>query len=291
MCASFDSLQAAAPVAAAPGAPVAMNDRDLAWIDRAGFRLQYALGGSGATTAVLIHELGGSIESWDAVAGDLARSMRIVRYDQRGHGGSDTVRTPYALADHVDDLQELLEQLAVAQPCWLIAAAAGAAIAVEFAARHPARVAGIVMCAPALDIDPPRRRDLRDRADAVTHDGMTAIADPTLARSWPPMLRCDIEVFEGYRRRFLANDPVGYALASHALSDIDLWAQLPLLQCPCLFLAGEHDLQRPPARVAAQAALVARAVFDVVPAGHLMAVQRPAEVAAKIAAFIAGSQP
>jgi 3-oxoadipate enol-lactonase len=85
----------------------------------------------------------------------------------------------------------------------------------------------------------------------------------------------------------LASDPRGYALASCALGDIDLAQSLAALRCPCLVLAGEHDVMRPPAGVAAQAARVAHAVFDTVPAGHLMAVQRPAEVAARVAAFLA----
>ena len=256
------------------------------WIVHAGLRLRYTLNGSGSTTAVLIHELGGSLESWDDVVVGLERSLRILRYDQRGHGGSQDVRTPYALADHAGDLHALLDQVAVTQPCWLIAAAAGAAIAVEFAARYPARVAGLVMCAPALDVDPQRRGYLRDRADAAAQGGMTAVVDATLARSWPAQLRGDGRAFERYRARFVAGDPLGYALASRALCDIDLSARLPSLGCPCLFLAGEHDVQRPPSRVAAQAALVMHAAFDVVPAGHLMAVERPAAVSAKIAAFI-----
>ena len=269
---------------------VAVSAEDRAWSAGAGVRLRYRMSGSGAMAAVLIHELGGSLESWDAVAEGLEPAMQILRYDQRGHGGSTTVRTPYALGDHVDDLHGLVERVVVGPPCWLIAAAAGAAIAVEFAVRYPALVGGIAMCAPALDVDPARRGYLRDRADAAMRNGMEAIVDETLARSWPAMLRCDTTVFERYRGRLLASDAIGYALANQALSDIDLSARLPSLRCPCLFLAGEYDLLRPPSRVAVHAALVAGAAFAVVPAGHLMAVQRPAEVVAKIAAFIAGSR-
>jgi len=252
-------------------------------------RLRYAVSDPRAHGAVLIHELGGCLESWDGVVAGLAGALQLLRYDQRGHGGSPAVRLPYALADHVDDLDALVLQVGFPQPCWLIAAAAGAAIAVEFATRYPARVTGIAMCAPALDIDPSRRGYLRDRADTVTRDGMAAVADTTLARSWPAMLRGDSQAFARYRERFLANDPLGYALANRALADIDLSPRLPLLQCPCLFLAGQHDLQRPPARVASQAALVGHAGFAVVQAGHLMAVQQPAEVVARTTAFIAAS--
>jgi 3-oxoadipate enol-lactonase len=263
------------------------KDSNPAWIDASGVNLCYVLSGTGeAGTAVMIHELGGNIASWDAVAPTLRASLRVLTYDQRGHGSSEKVRVRFSLADHVDDLRALLDALAIDGPCWLIAAAAGAAIAVAFAARFPARVAGIVMCAPALDVDPQRRAYLQERAERARQEGMRPIVDRTLDQSWPPVLRGDRQSFEGYRSRLLANDPVGYALANHALGEIDLSTQLPTLRCPCLLLAGQYDLQRSPERVAAQAALVPGSVFDTVPAGHLMAVQRPAEVVEKIHAFI-----
>ncbi|MFT4069568.1 alpha/beta fold hydrolase [Paraburkholderia sp.] len=279
-----------------PPAALASKDSEAAWIDACGLSLHYvltaaAVESSAAGTVVLIHELGGSIASWDAIVSTSNASRRVLRYDQRGHGESEKVRAPFSLADHVDDLRTLLDALSLYEPCWLVAAAAGAAIAVDFAARYPARVAGIVMCAPALDVDPSRRGYLRERAERARVHGMRAIVDSTLDQSWPPVLRDDpraLDAYRAYRARLLANDPVCYALANDALSDVDLRAQLPALRCPCLLLAGEHDLQRPPARVAAQAALIAGSAFDTVPAGHLMAVQKPAQVLDRIEAFIDG---
>ncbi|RZF30905.1 alpha/beta fold hydrolase [Paraburkholderia sp. UYCP14C] len=278
-----------------PLAPLASKDSEPAWIDASGISLRYVLAGAvgseAAGTVVLIHELGGSIASWDAIVSTLSASRRVLRYDQRGHGDSEKVRAPFSLADQVDDLRTLLDALSLNEPCWLVAAAAGAAIAVEFAARYPARVAGIVMCAPALDVDPSRRGYLRERAQRARTNGMRAIIDSTLEQSWPPVLRADpraLDAYRGYRARLLANDPVCYALANDSLSNIDLRARLPDLRCPCLLLAGEHDLQRPPARISAQAALIAGSVFDTVPAGHLMAVQQPAHLLDKIQAFIDG---
>ncbi|OLL33290.1 hypothetical protein BTH42_02570 [Burkholderia sp. SRS-W-2-2016] len=268
------------------------TDSNQAWIDASGVSLRYAIDGCAAQapTLVLIHELGGSIASWDALVPALQTTRRVLRYDQRGHGESEKVRGRFSLADQADDLRALCDAFAPQQPCWLIAAAAGAAIAVEFAVRHPARVAGIVMCAPALDVDPARRSYLRDRAELARQDGMRAIVDGTLAQSWPPVLRDDPHAFERYRARLLANDPVGYAHANDALGDIDLSAQLPALRCPCLLLAGEHDLQRPPARVAAQAAQIPGSVFATLPAGHLMALQRPAQLLDAIRGFIDGGR-
>ncbi len=249
--------------------------------------LRYALSGSGLTGAVMIHELGGSIESWEGVAAGLEPSTRLLRYDQRGQGQSDKVHSAFSLMDQVDDLRELLDATAWPQPCWLIAAAAGAAIAVSFAARFPGDIAGIVLCAPALDVDPARRHYLHERAELATREGMAAIVDVTLDNSWPPVLRRDASAFNRYRERFITRDPAGYEFASRALSGIDLSDVLGTLVCPCLVLAGEHDLQRPPERLAQQAARMVRTRFEIVPsAGHLMASQQPAEVAKHIGAFI-----
>ncbi|NML30675.1 alpha/beta fold hydrolase [Paraburkholderia antibiotica] len=275
-----------------PFTALSLTDSNQAWIDAAGVSLRYVLDGCDtAEPVVLIHELGGSVVSWDAIAPALQTSHRVLRYDQRGQGESEKVRARFSLADQTDDLRTLLDAVAPARRWWLVAAAAGAAIAVDYATKYPARVAGIVMCAPALDVDMSRRDYLRERAERARRDGMRAIVDGTLAQSWPPVLRDDPQAFERYRARLLANDPVGYALANDALADLDLSAQLPALRCPCLLLAGEHDLQRPPARVAAQAARIPDSVFATVPAGHLMAVQRPADVLAKIHAFIDGDRP
>ncbi|GAB2900653.1 alpha/beta hydrolase [Paraburkholderia jirisanensis] len=267
----------------------ALTDSDPAWHDGVPGGMRYRLEGAGTAHAVLIHELGGSLASWDEVALRLAPALRVLRYDQRGQGAAPPVREPYTLAEQVDDLGGLLAALEWPRACWLVAAAAGAAVAVDFAMRYPQRVAGLVLCAPALDVDPARLHYLLERSETAVRDGMTAIADTTLGNSWPAHLRNGNQAaFDAYRARFVASDPHGYAYANRALGSIDLLPGLRSIVCPCLFLAGEFDVQRPPARIAAQAQQVHGATFEVVAsAGHLLAVQQPAAVAARIAAFIA----
>src|SRR5258706_578459 len=51
-----------------------------------GVGLRCELTGGGNRTVVLIHEMGGSLESWDEVAPRLAASRRVLRYDTRGAG-------------------------------------------------------------------------------------------------------------------------------------------------------------------------------------------------------------
>jgi 3-oxoadipate enol-lactonase len=267
----------------------ASTDSQAASLDDIHGGLRYRVEGAGPTHVVLIHELGGCLESWDQIAERLASSLRVLRYDQRGQGAALPVREPYTLVDQVDDLSQLLEAIGLPDRYWLVAAAAGAAVAVDFATRYPHSVAGIVMCAPALDVDRARLHYLLERAEVAVREGMAAIAGTTLGNSWPAHLRDGNQAaFDAYHARFVASDAIGYAYANRALSGIELSPALESLACPCLFLAGEFDVLRPPERVAAQARRVRGAAFDVVgSAGHLLAVQQPATVAARIAAFIA----
>ena len=47
-------------------------------------KMKDELGGKGEHTIVLVHEMGGTLESWDGVAPLFAPSRRVLRYDFRG---------------------------------------------------------------------------------------------------------------------------------------------------------------------------------------------------------------
>jgi predicted alpha/beta-fold hydrolase len=69
-------------------------------------------GPAGAPVVVLIHPLGVTLRLWDRTAAALAGAgFRVLRYDVRGHGGSETPPGPYALEQMADDARELLDAL------------------------------------------------------------------------------------------------------------------------------------------------------------------------------------
>jgi len=254
------------------------------WIDLGDIGLQCDLSGAGPSL-VLLHELGGSLDSFDAVAPVLARDFRVLRFDQRGAGRSEKPRAAFSNDDLVQDLARLVEAIGLPPPYRLVGIAAGAAVAVGFALAFPDQVAGLGLCAPALTVAPDRRAYLTGRSDQAVDQGMRAIVDATLDRSYPAHLRTADGPYAAYRARFLANDPVGYARANRALADAVVEAELGRLAMPSLVLAGRHDLLRPPDMVRAIAARLPDAQFAVVESGHLMAVQAPAELAARLTDF------
>ncbi len=242
--------------------------------------------GAAGPVVVLLHELGGGLHSFDAVSTALSSRFRVLRYDQRGAGMSEKPRRAFGLSAHVGDLTALLEARGIATPVLLVGVAAGAAVAIGYALARPGAVAGLVLCSPALTVAADRRSYLADRSALATQDGMRAVAEATLLRSWPPHLRVDGALYADYLARFLGNDPVGYGHANLALADADIEPRLGDVAVPCRVLAGRHDLLRPPTSVAAVASRIAGATYDVAEdSGHLMSVQAPGAVVAAILAL------
>ena len=60
------------------------------WIELNGTSLRYELSGSGKTTLVLVHEMGGTLDSWDQVLPALnhARRVLVVGIGESGAGKS-----------------------------------------------------------------------------------------------------------------------------------------------------------------------------------------------------------
>jgi len=261
----------------------------MSWADLDGIGLHYELAGTGPSL-VLLHELGGSLESFDGMMPALTQLFQVLRVDQRGAGRSEKPRDGFSIDDLAADLARLVDAVGLPPPYHLVGIAAGAAVAVAFALAHPGVVSAIGLCAPALSVAPDRRTYLLDRSDLATRQGMRAIADSTLDRSYPERLRGADGSYAAYRARFLANDPVAYAHANRALADTDIDGRLAQLDHPALVLAGRYDLLRPPELVGEIAARLPDAEYAMVESGHLMAVQAPDELARRLIDFLQSSR-
>jgi pimeloyl-ACP methyl ester carboxylesterase len=258
------------------------------WIDVNGVALRYELSGSGPRLLVLIHEMGGSLESWDLVLPYLTERRRVLRYDVRGAGLSEKIRGTLAIDDAVDDLGALLDALDSAVPAAVAGCAVGAAIAIRAASRFGERVAGLIAMAPATGIPPERRADTLAFADRLEREGVRASVGGRAPRSYPEELRQDTERYLQFRARQLSCDPESYAATYRMLVHLEMEEDFARIRCPTLVVAGTLDQSRPPSTVEPVARAIANARFEILRTGHFMAVQTPDLVAPLIADFLAG---
>ncbi|WP_431285801.1 alpha/beta fold hydrolase [Humitalea sp. 24SJ18S-53] len=256
------------------------------WLTTPDVALRYAIDGDGPETLLLLHEMGGCLESWDGILPLLLPRFRVLRYDQRCAGLSEKPRRPMTMADAGRDAVALLDALGVDGPVVPIGTAVGGAVALHIAATYPARVRAVIATSPATGVPDQARQPLRDRADALEREGTRATVDAGLDLGYPPALRGDAARFAETRAQRLAADPVGQAATMRMLAGLDMVAALASIACPALILAGIHDLGRPPERVAAVAAVIPGAEFRVLESGHFMAIQTPELLAAEIHRFL-----
>lgn len=245
------------------------------WIEANGVSLRYELSGAGDETLVLVHELGGSLESWDDVLPEFQKHFRVLRYDQRGFGLSEKVKGTLDLNDMAADIAGLLDALGIAGPCLVTGMALGSAIALAFAARYPDRVKKLAIPSPATGVSKERAEQSLARADDVERDGMRAQVQMSLDRSYPEVLRGNRERFERYRLRWLGNDPEGFAAINRMLVNMDMTEDFAKVKCPTLVVGSQNDLLRPPAMIEGIAKEIPGARYVETESGHFMAVQTP----------------
>jgi 3-oxoadipate enol-lactonase len=258
------------------------------FIEANGAGLRYDLTGTGRETVVLVHEMGGALESWDDVAPRLAAHRRVLRYDTRGAGMSQKVRGALSIDTMADDIASLLDALDIAGPVALAGIAVGGAIALHFAARYPTRARAVVVGSPATGLPAERRPAVLERVARIEAEGMGFAVEESMLNGYAPELRGDVRRFAAYRARWLGNDPASYATIYRMLANADLAGEIAGLGCPVLVIGGALDRVRPAETAEAVARIIPKAQYRLLRTGHYMAVQTPDLIADAIGDFLAG---
>ena len=245
------------------------------FVELDGVALRYELSGKGERTSVLVHEMGGSLESWDDVVPRFAESRRVLRYDTRGAGLSQKIRGTLGIDTMADDIAALLDNIGIAGKVALAGVAVGGAIALHFAARYPERTSAVVVGSPATGVAPDRRTAALERVAKIEATGMAFAVDDSMLNGYAPELRGDRKRFERYRARWLGNDPASYATVWRMLAGADMQDELAQLRCPVLVIGGSLDRVRPPKLAEATASAIAGARYVELRTGHYMSVQTP----------------
>jgi 3-oxoadipate enol-lactonase len=273
----------------APAIEAAQTPALTQWIRANGVHLRYELTGRGTDTVVLLHEMSTSLESWDFVVPELARTHRVLRYDLRGFGLSERTHGPLTMTDEMDDLRALLEALDIHQKVTLVGGAIGGAIALNFAAVHPERVKGVVAISPAAYMKPGGlNANLPQSAGApASASASGAPGSSPLEAAYPLALQ---QAHPDRFARFLAiqatADQASSVAATPAAYSVAFSEVLPRIQCPTLIVATSLWM-RPPASFKELADAIPKGQFQVIETGHFAAIESPELVTPVIKQFLA----
>jgi 3-oxoadipate enol-lactonase len=256
------------------------------WTEISGVTLRYRYRRGLGPTLVLLHELGGSLESWDDIVDLLPLTMPVLRFDLRGAGMSEKIVGSISLKNHVDDLHGLLKVLHIDTPLALVGLAVGAAVAASYAISWPAAVSHFVGLAPAFGVAADARVAALLRAQGLAKSGLRPGGEDIVDRAFPAPLRIDPVKFAEYRSRWLGTDPRSLGAMFEMLANMTIGDELRFLPARSLLVAGTFDTFRPPAEVERIGRLAPHAEVIHVPSGHLMVAQSPRLIATLLARYI-----
>ena len=108
--------------------------------------VNYVLEGpTGAPVITLSHSLATDLSMWDPQAKALATRFRVLRYDTRGHGGTDAPAGAYSLTQLADDARGLLKALGIARTHW-VGLSMGGMIGQTLALSTPEILQSVSLC-------------------------------------------------------------------------------------------------------------------------------------------------
>lgn len=259
---------------------IAANGRTLAYDLR---------GPAGAPVIAFSNSLGATRAMWDGVVAELAGRWRCLTYDTRGHGGSDAPDEAFTVADLADDLAALMTALGI-ERAHVAGLSLGGLTAQAFALRHPTRLRRLMLLATAPILPP--ATFWTERAALVRREGMSPVIGLLLPRWFTPeWLTSEPAEVAAIRAAFLALDARGYARCCEAIAAADFRPELGSITAPTLVIAAADDPVTPPRDGEALRAGIAGAELQVMPnAAHLFPVERPADTAARLAAFVGAEE-
>jgi 3-oxoadipate enol-lactonase len=229
-----------------------------------------------APVLVLSNSLGTTLEMWDPQAEQLAERFRLVRYDTRGHGSSETPPGPYSIDDVGNDVIELLDHLDVGR-AHIAGLSLGGMTAMWLAINAPERVDKLVLLCTSPLMGPAQM--WADRAVTVREQGTQAIVEATLERWLTEDYRAQHDV-SAIRAMFNGIDDEGYANCCSIIEHMDLVPNLDGISVPTLIIGGAQDPATPPAEHAEKiSAGVPGSRLEILdPGAHLINVERPEAV-------------
>lgn len=226
---------------------------------------------------VLAHPVGFDHRLWDGIVPLLLPHWQVLRYDLRGHGGTEATPGAYSVEQLAADALLLTCELGIERFAFC-GVSLGGLVGLWLGAQHAQVLTHLAVCNLSARLPLPREEWDRRIALART-EGLAGFADGIRERMFSAAYRASgAPLFSTLMDGFLAMDRNAYASALAALRDADLRPLLGRVKVPTLVMGGEEDLAVPRDHLVSIAQGVPGAQFHLLPGGHLSPVEAPGQV-------------
>jgi 3-oxoadipate enol-lactonase len=224
-----------------------------------------------APVATLSHSLAASLEMWRPQMPTLTRRFRVLRYDTRGHGGTDVPAGPYRLEDLAEDVYGLFCELGI-ERTHFVGLSMGGMIGQQLALARPEVLKSLVL-ADTLSAYPPQARTMWEERIAAASGprGMEPLVEPTVARWFTqPFRDANPGTIDWIRSLIRATPPAGFVGCCHALMTLNLTDKLSSIRLPTEVIVGRQDPTTPVSG--------AEVIRNAIPGAHLTVIEDAAHI-------------
>lgn len=239
-----------------------------------GIDIRYEISGSGPWVT-LSHSLFCDRTMWDAQMAALEPHFTVLRFDTRGHGGSDAPPGAYTLAQMADDALGLLDALQVDRTHF-VGLSMGGMIGQHLALKAPQRIDRLVLADTVCRFPPEAQALWPERIRIAAEQGTAALAESTLARWFTaPYRAAHPEVMARIAALIGATSVQGFCGCAQAIPRMDTLDRLHGLSRPTLVIVGAQDIGTPPAMAQEIAAAIPGARLEIIAdASHLSNIEQ-----------------
>jgi len=240
-----------------------------------GITFNYRVDGKhGAPWVVFSNSLMTDLSMWDEQTAALSDDFRILRYDQRGHGGTEAPSGRYGFDLLVADVVALYDALQIGR-AHMVGLSMGGVTAVTLAATHPDRIDRLVACDCGPASSPQSAQQWTERMSLAKEQGMGVLVEPTIGRWFrPEFVSANPSAVDKVRQMIRATPVNGFIGGASALSDFDLRPALTGIRVPVQFVCGGKDAVLPGTK-ALHAAVAASTFVEIPDAGHISNLEQP----------------
>ncbi|MEA5138575.1 bifunctional 3-oxoadipate enol-lactonase/4-carboxymuconolactone decarboxylase PcaDC [Arcicella rigui] len=235
---------------------------------------------------IFSNSLGSEMLMWDELVPFLLPYFRVLRYDTRGHGGSEITPEPYSIALLGQDVIDLLDELKIDE-AYFCGLSMGGLIGQWLGINYPNRIKKLIVSNTGAKIGNDERWN--GRIETIKANGMQAIVDDTMERWFTESFRNhNPQRVAETKAMFLRSDILGYSNCCAAIRDADFRESLSQVSVETLVITGDED----PVTNVAQAEFIAENIpnahLRVLHARHLASTELPEEYAQVLIDFIVG---
>lgn len=252
-----------------------------------GLKIAYRFDGpADAPVLVLSNSLMSTHRMWDPQMTAFTARYRVLRYDTRGHGATETTEGPYSIDLLARDAAALIEALGLG-PVHFLGLSMGGMIAQRLAVDRPELVLSLMLCDTASEMPTPAMWN--DRIAIAQAHGTEGLLRGTIQRWFTPAFLDHSPAAVGFVEGMIRDTGgPGYIGCASAVRDMSQTAILKDIRHPTLVLVGAQDPACTPAQALVLHENIANSHHIVIDdAAHLANIEKPLAFNAAILDFLA----